>query len=195
MNLDQHYPPHSIRTYTGKVFDLENLTEEMICIEDIAHALSNTARFAGHSKIMIPVSQHCLHMYNNVPQHLKIAALLHDASEAYIGDMPKPFKSLMPDYQKLEDKIMHMVAGKYGFDYPLDPIVKKADMDMLEYEWNEIIVSNKAHIIRPDVAAGVFMEYFDRIAIDPDRSINKNRDYRSMKEAQSKGTSEQLKNH
>lgn len=171
MNLDQHYPPHSIRTYTGKVFDLENLTEDMICIEDIAHALSNTARFAGHSEIMIPVSQHCVMMTHRVPEHLKLAALLHDASEAYIGDMPKPFKSLMPDYQKLEDKIMHMVAGKYGFDYPLAIEVKAADKEQLDFEWNNMIVSQKADVLTAKQSEKSFLFYCNQL-IKTTKTIN-----------------------
>ena len=50
---------------------------------------------------------------------LKLAGLLHDASEAYIGDMPSPFKKLMPDYKKLEDNLMKVIAQKFGFEYPL----------------------------------------------------------------------------
>lgn len=165
MKLDQHYPPNSIRTYTGKVFDLNNLTPEMICIEDIAHALSRISRFGGHTEKMITVAQHCVQMVSHVPKEDKLAALLHDASEAYIGDMPSPIKRMLSGFRNLEDLIMFNVAAKYGFEYPLSPEVKKADAYFLSYEWDNFVVgkANKSLIWEPEVAKEKFLLTFEYI--------------------------------
>ena len=95
------YTENSIRTFTGKVFDLKILDPESICIEDIAHALAKTTRFGGHLKEFYSVAQHSVLMAQLVPSELKVEALLHDASEAYLGDMPSPFKKMMPEYKKI----------------------------------------------------------------------------------------------
>lgn len=165
MKVDQYYPPNAIRTYTGKVFDLNNVTPEMICIEDIAHALSYTARFGGHSEAFISVAQHSLRVMAHVPSEFKLAALLHDASEAYIGDMPKPFKDLLPDFKRKEDEIMKVVAGKYGFDYPLNPAIKEADYYMLSWEWNCLIIEDisRSSLMSPEEAKKRFLHEFKKL--------------------------------
>lgn len=128
------YTENSIRTYTGKVFDLKILDPDSICIEDIAHALSHTNRFGGHLREPYTVAQHSVMVVNCVPEHLKLTALLHDATEAYIGDMPSPFKKLMPDYKALENNLMKVIAEKYSLVYPFPPEIKAADSHLLGVE-------------------------------------------------------------
>lgn len=130
------YTENSIRTYTGKVFDLAILDPESICIEDIAHALSLTARFGGHLEKLYSVAQHSFLTAAHVGSEIKLAALLHDASEAYLGDMPSPFKKMMPDFKAHEDRVMKAIANKFGFDYPLHPDIKKVDRELLDLEFD-----------------------------------------------------------
>src|SRR5690606_16131204 len=86
-----------IRTYTGKYLNVRDPQPDQIDIIDIAVGLSRMPRFAGHSVHFLPVAQHCILMSNIVSPENKLAALLHDASEAYLGDIAKPIKALMPD--------------------------------------------------------------------------------------------------
>lgn len=116
-----------IRTRSGRILDPANPKPESININDIAHALSQTCRWGGQCKSFYSVAQHSLHVVSMLPAEHKLAGLLHDASEAYFCDLPKPLKVLLPDYQKLELNLMNVIAVKYGFNFPLDAKVHDAD--------------------------------------------------------------------
>src|SRR6267378_1608096 len=94
-----------IVTYSGLQFYHLAPTPEMVCIEDIAHALSQTCRWTGHTKFHYSVAQHSIYCSFLVPAEHALAALLHDASEAYLGDMNRPLKHYTdagPAYMKVE---------------------------------------------------------------------------------------------
>jgi hypothetical protein len=117
-----------------------NLTADNILIADIAQGLSQTRRWAGQGSEFYSVAQHSvlLHMVmtRDFPDQPLWAlwALLHDASEAYIGDVPRPFEQLMPDYMGLEAILMDSVAEKFDLvpDIPFE--VKRADHNILKDE-------------------------------------------------------------
>lgn len=123
-----------IQTYSGKKFYLPNPTEDMIDIVDIAHALSMMCRFNGHVKNFYSVAEHSVYVSDNVPEEHQLAALLHDASEAYIADIASPFKKMLGNYAELEDQIMRVIAKKFGFEYPLHPKIHRADIAQLRTE-------------------------------------------------------------
>ena len=81
-----------IRTFTGGQFHFDDIYKNDIRIADIAHALSNTCRFGGHCREFYSVAQHSLSVSRNVPKWARYPALLHDAAEAYIGDIVSPLK-------------------------------------------------------------------------------------------------------
>lgn len=126
-------------TYTGKCFDILNLTEDMIDIVDIAHALSNTGRFNGHGSGFLSVAEHSWQVSYLCDDPL--AGLLHDGSEAYLTDVVSPIKPYLTGYKPLEDKVMHVIAKKYGFQYPLSKDIKIADATALSTEANAMIRS------------------------------------------------------
>lgn len=133
-----------IQTHTGKVFKYNNITEDMICIEDIAHALSNICRFNGHSKTFYSVAEHCLHMSKYVlnkwgDKKKALAALLHDATEAYFCDLPRPIKYNMPVYRGLEMALEKMIFTKYGLEYPMPDWLKELDYRMLATEKDQVM--------------------------------------------------------
>lgn len=129
-----------IRTVTGKWFNAFDPHPDQICIEDIAHALSNQCRFGGHLPKFFSVAQHCILTADIVAPEHRLAALLHDASEAYLLDIPRPVKRKLSNYAEIEDKIMRVIADKYKFQWPLHNDVKKADEIMLQREWSEIML-------------------------------------------------------
>ena len=107
-----------ITTYTGKHFDPTQPEKERICIDDIAHALSLLCRGNGHVKTFFSVGQHCIlcakeAMARGLPRRLALAALLHDASECYMSDVPRPFKKSLPEYQRQEEKLLCIIYEKY----------------------------------------------------------------------------------
>lgn len=127
-----------IQTFKGKkFFPLEPRIED-ICIEDIAHSLSMQCRFAGHSKEFYSVAQHCNAMVNcwfNGHENKEFAkyALLHDASEAYLTDIPRPLKHLpqFQFYRDAEKVLSEMIYVRFGLN-PVEPEeVKKADWEIL----------------------------------------------------------------
>lgn len=132
-----------IRTASGIYMNVFEPTMEMICIEDIAHALAMQCRFGGHLPVFYSVAQHSLNCSFLIDdKELKLAALLHDASEAYLMDIPRPIKKRLANYKEIEHGLMLLIAEKFGFEYPLHKEVKKADEIMLQLEW-DVLMLNK----------------------------------------------------
>ncbi len=105
-----------IETYTGKKFWPLDPRREDICIEDIAHGLSNICRYNGQCKFFFSVAQHSLNCVEYIARRnmfqypgrkrLQLLCLLHDAAEAYISDVSKPVKPFLPGFREIENKIM-----------------------------------------------------------------------------------------
>ena len=141
------YTPNSIRTNSGIYMNVLEPTEDMINIEDIAHSLSQQPRFGGHLPNFYSVAQHSLNCsYLADDPKMKLCALLHDASEAYLLDIPSPIKSLIPKYKEMEDKLMAIIAKKFGFEYPLPEEIKIIDKSMLNQEWDELMLKQEMYI-------------------------------------------------
>jgi hypothetical protein len=128
-----------IITYTGKsIYPLDPKQDE-ICIEDIAHSLSLLNRFCGHTKFPYSVAQHSIECSYVVPEKYALEALLHDASEAYMADLPRPVKYSIPEYQNLEADLLYEIAKKFNIiDTYRSPEVKDADYRMLVTEARQL---------------------------------------------------------
>jgi hypothetical protein len=126
-----------LTTYTGRKFFPLNPEPHQIDIEDIARGLSKICRFCGQIKDFYSVAEHSIEVMHLVPHELKLAALLHDASEAYISDIPSPLKRQLEDYQKVEGLVEMAIDSKFGISWE-DPsyweIVKWADTFMVKVE-------------------------------------------------------------
>lgn len=169
MNLDQKYTDYSIRTYTGKTFDLSRPTVDMICKEDIAHGLSNTARWAGQTEHFYSVAQHSVMVSQLLPPELRLAGLMHDASESYMGDMPSPFKKLMPSFKKLEGNLMRVIFEKYDIDWSLMEKIKEVDREVLGLEWDNVVTGpNCLPVWSPEFAKVRFLETYELIKTQSD---------------------------
>lgn len=118
---------HCMQTYSGKVVDLSRFSEDDIHIEDIAHALSQIVRFTGHITKPYTVAQHSVLVSTLCPKEHALWGLLHDASEAYLGDVSTPLKSLLPQYREIEGRVQREIAGRFGLCWPMPPEVKEAD--------------------------------------------------------------------
>lgn len=128
-----------IQTFTGLRFDLLDPQPDQICIEDIAHALSQLCRFTGHTMYFYSVAQHSLLVSQLVKPTLALVALLHDAPEAYIGDVSSPLKALLPDYKKIEYGIWLAIANKFDLPHVLPDEVKHADLVALMTERRDMM--------------------------------------------------------
>lgn len=123
-----------IRTFSGGKFYPLNANPEDVRIIDIAHHLSNQCRWAGAVKKFYSVAAHSLHVSMMVHKEHALAALLHDASESYLCDMPKPVKAGMPEYANHEDNLQRVIAKAFGFQYPFSAEVHQADQAALYLE-------------------------------------------------------------
>lgn len=152
-----------IRTFTGNYFNVFEPNPDLICIEDIAHALSQMPRFGGHLPHFYSVAQHSLAVMEYVQPKLKLPALLHDASEAYLMDLPRPIKKNMDYYSKIESRLMAVIALKFGFVWPLHEDIKAADEAALQVEWNLLMLENQNASIGMKEAEKGFLTAFKKL--------------------------------
>lgn len=150
---------YSIITWSGRYLDFWDPRMSQICIEDIAHALSKLCRFNGHCSKFYSVAQHSVLVSEIVPDEFKMAALLHDATEAYACDIPRPLKKLLPDYRTVYDKVEKAVIGyfmhKGVLKSPEIPDeVHKADLILLCTE-------------KRDITCGQFHNWSDVYGVEP----------------------------
>lgn len=166
----------SIRTISGQYVNVFEPNPDTLLIEDIAHALSNQPRFGGHLPKFYSVAQHSILCHHLAEESEQYNALMHDASEAYLLDMPKPIKMEMPDYNAIEDNLMNVLAKKFGFLYPKTKEVERVDHYLLEWEWNILMLKkkntefNKIICLTPNAARKQFLHYFN---IQQKKSLNK----------------------
>jgi len=154
-----------IRTYTGKMINVFDPDPELICIEDIAHALGNLCRFGGHTRKFYSVAEHSVLVASKVRGPLKLTALLHDAAEAYLVDLPSPIKYFIPNYQDYEQNLMLTIAEKFNINFPLPMEVVNADREALEEEWGMLMDSNENAVcfpFNPGDARGIFLSRFNQ---------------------------------
>jgi hypothetical protein len=148
-------PRHAIRTSSGRLFWPLDAREEEIQLEDIAHALSQLCRFVGHTRMFYSVAQHSVLVSRLCPPADALHGLLHDASEAYLGDVSRPIKHqpIFAAYREAETRLQGLVYLRFGLT-PVEPkTVKAADEKALHAELRDFIKdSDPKHI---ELAAGI----------------------------------------
>jgi hypothetical protein len=135
-------------TFTGKKFYLFDPRAEEIDILDIAHQLGQFTRFGGACDDFYSVGQHSVLASYLVDSEFALEALLHDASEAYTGDMRRPFKESpgMEVFRQVEEDIMRVIRIKYGLPAIESPEVKVVDNRLQVTEARDFHIAN-IHVI------------------------------------------------
>ena len=125
-----------ILTFTGKQVNPLDLLAEDLDIRDIAHALACCNRFAGHTKRPISVAQHSVYVSRLCKAQDAMQGLLHDASEAYLGDVTKWLKATpeFTAFREAEDRLQKLVYTRYGCRATMVSAVADADKLMLRFE-------------------------------------------------------------
>ena len=112
-----------------------------IVVEDIAHGLANCCRFAGHTRGFYSVAQHSVLVSRLVPHALALHGLLHDATEAYLGDLIRPLKRQLPEYSKIEALWWEQIAARFGLAVVEPSEVKLGDIRALATERRDVVAS------------------------------------------------------
>lgn len=139
-----------IVTNSGQYVDLQQPDPTTLCIEDIAHHLAGINRFTGACNKFYSVAQHSVLVSHLVGQEHAFEALMHDATEAYLGDVSSPLKQLLPEYKRIEENFYQVLAEVFGLPLVESPEVKTADMQAYLLERISLIdqyISND-----PDIA-------------------------------------------
>lgn len=139
-------------TFTGIQFWPLDPRPEEITIEDIAHGLAYTCRWGGQCKEFYSVAQHSVEVSYEVPPQLALIALMHDAPEAYIGDVKRPIKDDLANYREIERGIWLAIAERFGLPKcnPCEwPEVKEADNRALITERRDLMHSSVCRVPWP----------------------------------------------
>lgn len=135
-----------ITTYTGLRFYIDR-EDSPIVIDDIVHALSHLCRFSGHARRFYSVAEHCVRMFDWARENVTLssdfllAVLLHDATEAYLGDVTRPLKKLLPGYTEIEQRLATRIEQEY--DLPRG-IFETADIKHID---NGILAVEGYHLL------------------------------------------------
>lgn len=135
-----------IQTFTGRRFWPMDPRSEDVCILDIVHALSMLCRYGGHTRKFYSVAEHSVHLYEHArafaPSNpsLWVAALLHDASEAYLVDVPRPVKPFLVGYRDAERQVEVAIARALEVPHADEyPHIKEWDTRILVDEWKALM--------------------------------------------------------
>ena len=153
-----------------------NLKEEDICIYAIANSLAKLSRFNGHyvSDKIYSVAQHSimgarLFMDKGEIENAK-QFLIHDASEAYFSDVPKPIKEIMPIVYEIEDRINETVAKAFNIKFPFNQEVYEMDAYLGDYELENLVKRKKVkdgniHILTVQENIDMFIDLAEKLNI------------------------------
>lgn len=168
-----------MQTFSGRQFWPVDPRADEVFIVDIAHSLANLCRFAGHCERFYSVAEHSVLVSYVVPPEDALAGLLHDASEAYVVDIPRPLKPFIAGYKDIEARVWRAIASRYGLADSLPASVKLADNAVLLAEAEQIMKPHPApwcvpgepanvivHGYRPEIATAHFLARFAELTAE-----------------------------
>ncbi|MCU1488265.1 MAG: oligoribonuclease [Actinomycetia bacterium] len=160
--------PGLIRLISGKLVNPLHLHVDDVDINDIAHALARQCRYNGHVGGFLSVARHSIWVAEHLlvgghPDHA-LVGLLHDAAEAYLGDMVRPLKygAVGREYLVVEAKVEAVVADRFGLPWPMPDLVSEADNFILTHV--EKPSARSAWFSTPDEDAADFLALFHRLS-------------------------------
>lgn len=136
-----------ITTYTGKHFDPTAPDKSLMDIRDIAHSLSLICRGNGHVNRFFSVAEHCIYCAKEAylrgyGERVALACLIHDGAEAYMSDVPRPFKRTLAGYIEAEEHMLDLIYEKFLGSLPTDEeakLIKQIDDDLLYFDLRELL--------------------------------------------------------
>jgi hypothetical protein len=128
----------TIMLHSGAWFDFCAPSSSDFTIEDVAHGLSNICRYAGQCRKFYSVAEHSL-LVSEVAEGYEFEALLHDAAEAFLGDITRPLKQMLPEFKRIEMDVERAILDRFGVAGPIPSQVKQADLRVLAAEQRQIM--------------------------------------------------------
>lgn len=144
-----------MQTASGRQFWPLDPRADEIHIEDVAHSLAHLCRYNGHCAFLYTVAQHSVYVSHQVPAEHALTGLLHDATEAYCADVPRPLKRNLAGYVEIEDGVWKAVAARFGLPTDLPACVHEADNAVLLAEKDQIMLPSSRPWEVPGVAARI----------------------------------------
>lgn len=120
-----------MQTFTGRRFYPADPRAEDVHLIDIAQGLSNCCRYAGQCNRFYSVAEHSILVSRVVPEEYALQGLMHDAPEAFLGDVTRPLKRSLAAYSVFEDLLWAIIAKKFKLPFDLHASVKEADNSVL----------------------------------------------------------------
>jgi hypothetical protein len=134
--------------FSGTRFFYRSPSVDTVHLMDIAHSLGKMCRYGGHTHTFYSVAEHSCLMYRYARSRLGIedkqtlrSILMHDATEAYLPDLPRPLKHMLPQFKAFETTLEEVIALKFAVACPAPPIVKELD--------TRILVDERAQAMNP----------------------------------------------
>lgn len=138
---------NTIRLLSGHYLNLEDPQPDQFTLSDIAGALSKICRFGGQVNCFYSVAEHSWHCCqvakgDGLPLETQLAVLLHDAAEAFVGDVVKPLKVMLSDYKAIESNVVAAISKKWQVNFD-DPTIEEIDHAMLIAERRFLFTADK----------------------------------------------------
>lgn len=149
-----------MQTATGQAFWPLDPHPEEIHIEDIAAALSKLCRYGGHTRKFYSVAEHCVLMAHAAPDGFHLAALLHDASEAYLSDVIRPIKRHLDNYEMIEAELERAISRRFTLEFPMPAAVKRLDNAILADERDQAMLTPPREWGLTEPALGVTLQFW-----------------------------------
>lgn len=143
----------TIQTASGRYVDPLNLHPDDVSVEDIAHALAHQCRYSGHTSVFHSVAEHSVRTVDIVPAQDRLWALLHDATEAYLVDLPRPIKYApgLEEYRKAERRAMLVICERFGLPPEEPDSVRHADLVLLATERRDLMAEQDSRWLALDL--------------------------------------------
>jgi len=168
--------PGSVVSVNGAVFNIFDFKLEYVNTDLIARSLAMQPRYMGHTHGFYSIAQHCVRgaeallLCGNVLEAIQF--LLHDASEAYISDIPAPLKRYLDSdgrLKELENKIEAVIYEYYGVPFPLPDIIKIVDNNLAQEEMMNLMIfppnaQDEIFYWNPDYAYSMYKLTYNRLA-------------------------------
>jgi hypothetical protein len=167
-----------VQVWSGKRFYPLDPRPEEVNIMDIAHALAMKCRYGGHCSEFYSLAEHSVLMSQKASPENALWALLHDAGEAYLADVPRPVKPNLPGWKTLEADVMAAVCTKFGLPLAEPAEVKALDTAILrdekerlmrggeDWDWLPPGLGVKIECLPPFEAKHAFMRRFIELTVD-----------------------------